>query len=174
MVGVQRTYNYASLNCHTCPLHSENTLGLRTSIYVASCSCNCNNSVPGMYVFVQEFDGPMKPPLPSYPLPTARVFPTLTPLVHPELVGERLCGHGPFMSQRMVMLWGKKREQQICNEVWMLDMESFIWVQVGDRRTTYVIIYVCHVCHWSHTSTRSKSIGLVTRKSRYGGSGNHS
>ena len=150
-------------------------LGFRASIYVASYSDNCNKSLPGTYVFVQEFDGPMKPPLPSYPLPTVRVFPTLTPLVHPELVGERLCGHGPFMSQRMVMLWGKKREQQICNEAWMLDMESFIWVQVGDRRTTYIIIYfVCHVYHWSHTSTRSKNIGLVTRKSRYGGSGNHS
>ena len=72
----------------------------------------------------------MKPPLPRYPLPTPRVFPTLTPLIDPELVGERLCGYGQIMNQRMVMLWGKKREQEICNEAWMLDMESFIWMQV--------------------------------------------
>lgn len=34
------------------------------------------------------------------------------------------------MTQRMVMLWGKNRDQQICNEAWILDMESFIWMEV--------------------------------------------
>jgi len=72
----------------------------------------------------------MKPPLPRYPLPTPRSFSTLTPLVDPELVGEWLCNHGPIMTQRMVMLWGKNRDQQICNEAWILDMESFIWMEV--------------------------------------------
>ena len=84
-----------------------------------------------VFVLMQEFQGPMKPPLPRYPLPTPRVFPTLTPLIDPELVGDRFCSHGPIMTQRMVMLWGKKREQEICNEAWMLDMESFIWMQVA-------------------------------------------
>jgi len=49
-------------------MHSEKVLDLRAS----------NNSIT-KYIVIQEFDSPMKPPLPSYLLPTARMFHTPSP-----------------------------------------------------------------------------------------------
>jgi len=74
--------------------------------------------------------GPIRPSRPAQPWPAKRRFGTLTPLIPPEVVGQRLCGCGPVLTQRMVFLWGKDTPHHICPETWLLDVETFTWVQV--------------------------------------------
>ncbi len=86
--------------------------------------------------------GPLKPSSPAQLWPAARRFATLTPLIDLELVGERLCGCGPVLRQRLLLLWGKDSQHHICNETWILDYESFTWTLVSTilRRLCGIII----------------------------------
>ena len=81
-------------------------------------------------LLLQEWMGPIRPSRPAQPWPAKRRFGTLTPLIPPEVVGQRLCGCGPVLTQRMVFLWGKDTPHHICPETWLLDVETFTWVQV--------------------------------------------
>ena len=74
-------------------------------------------------------------------------FPTLTALVDPELVGKRLCGCGPVLHQRLVLLWGKETSLLVSKETWMLELPygstEFIWRKVSQYVWSFLIcIYV--------------------------------
>lgn len=66
--------------------------------------------------------GPLKPS-PESPWPSPTRFPTLTPLISPELVGQGLCGCGPELQQRLLMLWGKASSTLISRETWLLEIK---------------------------------------------------
>lgn len=73
---------------------------------------------------------------------TSSRFPTLTALVDPELVGLRLCGCGPVLQQRLVLLWGKENPQLVSKETWMLELETgnseFRWRKV--KQPCYIVM----------------------------------
>lgn len=83
---------------------------------------------------VQEFQGPLKSsPIPGQvaaPLPLPRTFPTLTSLLDPELVGQPFCGHDPLLTPKLLLMWGKRNERTISDEVWLLDPLSYVWTKV--------------------------------------------
>ena len=82
-------------------------------------------------IFPQSFTGPIKRSTRTEPWPLGRTLATLTPLVDPEKVGQRLCGCGPVLKQRTLLLWGKNENQKICDEAWMLDIDHRKWTQVN-------------------------------------------
>jgi hypothetical protein len=71
---------------------------------------------------------------PDHPWPPPTRFPSLTALVDPELVGQRLCGCGPVLHQRLVLLWGKETSLLVSKETWMLEVQDgsteFRWRKV--------------------------------------------
>ena len=83
---------------------------------------------------MQEFQGPLKstsiPGQVTTPLPLPRTFPTLTSLLDPELVGQPLGGHGPLLRPKLLLMWGKRNERTITDEVWLLDPLSYLWTKV--------------------------------------------
>ena len=83
----------------------------------------------------------MKQSTPEQPWPLGRTFATLVALVDPEKVGQRLCGCGPVLKQRMLLLWGKDSEEHICNETWLLEISplGFSWKLVGYKTSTLVL-----------------------------------
>ena len=71
----------------------------------------------------QEFTGPIKPAGPETPWPSPARFPTLTPLVPPNLVGHKPGGCGPDQKQYLILLWGKKTPSLVSKETWLLEVD---------------------------------------------------
>jgi len=92
------------------------------------------------YITNQSFTGPIKCSSLSQPWPIGRTFATLTPLIEPEMVGQRLCGCGPVLGQRVLLLWGKNLDRIICDEAWILDVETQTWIQVSPLNLNLAII----------------------------------
>ena len=95
------------------------------------------------YITNQSFTGPIKCSSPSQPWPIGRTFATLTPLIEPEMVGQRLCGCGPILRQKVLLLWGKNLDRIICDEAWILDVETQTWIQVSPLNLNLAIISWC-------------------------------
>ena len=59
-------------------------------------------------------------------------FASLTALVEPELVGQRLGGR--ICHQQLVLLWGKQQPLLVSKETWLLELEAssaeFHWRKV--------------------------------------------
>ena len=52
-------------------------------------------------------------------------FSTLTPLIDPDQVGERVAnGYGPVLEQKLVLLWGKASPLLICPDTWLLELNE--------------------------------------------------
>ena len=91
---------------------------------------NINGILYAFLSIIQVFTGPVKPSRPEQPWPCGRTFASLTPLVDPEKAGHKLCGCGPVLKQKVLLLWGKDTGRTICDEAWLLDLESCSWTQV--------------------------------------------
>ena len=99
-------------------------------------------------------------------MPTGRVFATLTPLIDPLVVGQKLGnayygpknqsdvllgGCKPVLHQRMLLLWGKQQNDVILPETWTLEIhpnDQLIWKEVRYMQhihnvSTLVSIYSC-------------------------------
>ncbi len=78
------------------------------------------------FSIVKEFDGPIIPEV----RPSFRNFTTLCPLINPEMVGVQLGPSLPPLEQKMLLLWGKRHQNEIVADSWIFDMEQSTWSQV--------------------------------------------
>ena len=90
-------------------------------------------------IFMQTFSGPIRPSLSGQPWPLGRRFLKFIPLIDPEKVGKKLCGCGPILKQKMLLLWGKQTKDLICSETWLMefDAESYSWIQVRSSMSLF-------------------------------------
>ena len=79
-------------------------------------------------VIPQEFLVPMAPCGPEQPWPMERTFASLTPLTDPEV---EVCESGPALESRVLLMWGKYADENICNEAWVLDITTVTWKKVS-------------------------------------------
>ena len=78
------------------------------------------------------FQGPIKNPgKADTPWSDRRTFSTFISLMDPELVGQHPGGHGPLLKPKLLLMWGKRTERIITDEVWLLDPLSFVLTKVS-------------------------------------------
>ena len=75
-------------------------------------------------VYLKAWSGPHLPANERIPWPTSRTLHTMVSLVNPQLPQAR-------REQKVIVIWGKGRDNKHVKDMWVLDVASMTWKEVS-------------------------------------------
>ena len=73
-------------------------------------------------LYIQVFTGTLKPDYPSK-WPPKLTFHTVTCLLNPDVINKCLVPGRPPLTQKVLIAWGKDRNQAISKSMWLLEVD---------------------------------------------------